>query len=384
MNAPDPIELTQSLVRLNTINPPGHEDQCVELLADLLSPAGFDCRTHNYGPRRTSLVAKIGGKPGHRPLAFTGHMDVVPLGAKAWQHDPFAATIVGDQLLGRGSSDMKSGIAAFVSAAIAGADQWRDGPGLTLILTAGEETGCEGAFDLARTAPELLGKAGALIVGEPTSNEPLLGHKGAYWLKAQASGVTAHGSMPHLGENAIYKLARAALALEDFAFDTPAHPLMGAATLNVGTARGGININSVPDAAELTIDIRTVAEQDHAHIYRCLCNKLGGQIQLSTLLDVGSVYTAPTNAWMQDVFAVCGQHLGSTPVGKTVSYFTDAAALKAPLGAPPIVILGPGEAGMAHQTDEYCLVSRVHQGVAIYRDLITRYVDHANTFSSAS
>ena len=377
MNAPDPIELTQSLVRLNTINPPGHEDQCVELLADLLGPAGFRCETHSYGPRRTSLIAKIGGHPTVAPLAFTGHMDVVPLGAKDWQHDPFAATIVGDQLFGRGSSDMKSGIAAFVSAAIAGAEQWREGPGLTLILTAGEETGCEGAFDMARTSPELLGKAGALIVGEPTSNEPLLGHKGAYWLTAQASGVTAHGSMPHLGENAIYKLARAALALEDFAFDTPAHPLMGQATLNVGTARGGININSVPDAAELTIDIRTVAEQDHQHIYRCLCSKLGAQIKLTTLLDVGSVYTSPDHRWMQDVFEVCGHHLGTQPAEKTVSYFTDAAALKGPLGGPPIVILGPGEASMAHQTDEYCLVSRVHQGVAIYQELITRYHQQA-------
>lgn len=384
MAAIDPIELTQSLVRLNTINPPGQEDQCVELLADVLSAAGFNCATHSYAPRRTSLIARLGDPAAPRPLAFTGHMDVVPLGAKTWQHEPFAATIVGDQLFGRGSSDMKSGIAAFVAAAIEGADRWREGPGLTLILTAGEETGCEGAFDLARTAPELLGKAGALIVGEPTSNEPLLGHKGAYWLKAQASGVTAHGSMPHLGDNAIYTMARAALALENFEFDTPAHALMGAPTLNVGTARGGININSVPDAAEFTIDIRTVANQDHAHIYRCLCNKLGPRIQLSSLLDVGSVYTEPHNAWIQDVFAVCGQHLGAVPPEKTVSYFTDAAALKAPLGAPPIVILGPGEAGMAHQTDEYCLVSRVHQGVAIYRDLIERYYDHANTFSSAS
>ena len=377
----DPVALTQALVRLNTVNPPGHEDQCVELLADLLSDAGFACQTHEFAPRRTSLVARLGGQAGspRAPLAFTGHLDVVPLGNAAWTHDPFGAEIVDGRLYGRGSSDMKSGVAAFVCAAIAHAQRCRDGrfdsvsgPGLSLILTAGEETGCEGAFAMASSpqARELLGSAGALVVAEPTSNAPLLGHKGAFWLAAEASGVTAHGAMPERGDNAIYKIARAALALESFKFDTPAHALMGSPTLNVGTARGGLNINSVPDAAELGIDIRSVAGQSHAQVMQCLCRVLGGQVRLRTLLDVGSVFTEPTDPWMKRVFALCSSRTGHAPALGTVAYFTDAAALRLPLGMPPVVILGPGEPAMAHQTDEYCRVDRIVEAQALFTDLI--------------
>lgn len=117
---------------------------------------------------------------------------------------------------------------------------------LSMIITAGEETGCEGAFGMAVSpqARELLRSAGALVVVEPTSNLPLLAHKGALWLTAEARGITAHGSMPEQGDNAIYKIARAAVALEQFSFESCPHPIMGAATLNVGTVRGGLNIDS--------------------------------------------------------------------------------------------------------------------------------------------
>ena len=372
MTRPDPVELTQALVRIDTVNPPGNEDRCVELLADLLSAAGYACRRHDFAPRRTSLVARIGVESARAPLAFTGHVDVVPLGGAVWKHDPFAADIADGRLYGRGSSDMKSGVAAFTAAAIAQADRLRDGPGASLIITAGEETGCEGAFAMARApeARELLGSAGALVVAEPTGNAPLLGHKGAFWLSAEASGVTAHGSMPERGDNAVYKIARAALALEHFEFETAAHPLMGAPTLNVGTARGGLNINSVPDAAEIGIDIRTVAGQDHAQLLQCLCRVLGPQIRLRPFLDVGSVYTEPDEPWMQRVFALCAARSGHAPAHRTVSYFSDAAALRVPLGMPPIVILGPGEPEMAHQTDEYCRVDRIREATVLYTDLI--------------
>lgn len=373
---PDPIALTQQLVRVNTVNPPGHEDGCIAPLADLLSAAGFACRVHDFAPRRSSLVARIGGRSARDarlPLAFTGHVDVVPLGSAAWQHDPFGAAIVDGRLYGRGSSDMKSGVAALACAAIAQADRLRDGPGLALILTAGEETGCEGAYAMVRDAgaADLLGRAGALVVAEPTANAPLIGHKGAFWLRAQATGTTAHGSMPEQGDNAIYKIARAALALEQFAFETPAHALMGAPTLSVGTARGGLNINSVPDAAELGIDIRSVAGQDHGRLLQCLCTTLGPHIALQPLLDVASVYTPPDDPWMQRVFSICAARQGAMPLPRTVSYFTDAAALRLPLGMPPVLILGPGEPQLAHQTDEHCHVHRITEAVVLYEDLIT-------------
>ena len=377
MTRPDPVALAQALVRIDTVNPPGLEARCIEPLADLLAGAGYDCRTHEFALRRTTLVARIGGRPGaagaDAPLCFTGHVDTVPLGAAPWRRDPFGGEIADGRLHGRGSSDMKAGVAAFVAAAVSRADALRDGPGVLLVVTAAEETGCEGAYALVRSAEgrELLGRAGALVVAEPSDNLPLVGHKGALWLSARATGTTAHGSMPERGDNAIYKIARAALALERHDFATPPHPLMGGPTLNVGTVRGGLNVNSVPDAAELGIDIRTVPGQDHAALLRCLCGVLGPQIALEPTLDVASVWTEPDHPWMRRVHALHAACTGR-PAGppRTVSYFSDAAALRRPLGMPPVVVLGPGDPALAHQTDESCRVDRIVEAEAIYAALI--------------
>ena len=369
----DAVSLTQSLVRIDTVNPPGNEDACIQQLESLLSAAGFACSRSEFAARRTSLLARIGAGAGeHAALCFTGHVDVVPLGSAQWKHDPFGGEIVDGQLFGRGSSDMKSGVAAFVAAAVSLAPMLRESRGLSMVLTAGEETGCEGAFHLVAD-PAMrgrLGSAEALLVGEPTGNRPLIGHKGAFWLSASATGKTAHGSMPQSGDNAIYKIARAALALEHLDFGVPAHPLMGAPTMNVGTVHGGLNINSVPDSAQLAIDIRTIAGQDHEQVMRCVCQALGPQIGLKKLLDVASVYTQPDDPWVAHVYELCQRHTGETAAPATVSYFSDAAALRDPLGGPPTIILGPGEAAMAHQTDEYCRVDRILQAQAIYADII--------------
>jgi len=372
----DAVALTQTLIRMNTINPPGNEDQCCDYLSGLLAAAGFSCESYEFAPRRTSLVAKIGGS-GHSqaPLCFTGHVDVVPLGAAPWSCDPFAAEIVDGKLYGRGSSDMKSGVAAFVAAALELSAELHNGPGLVLVITAGEETGCEGAFDLARRhqLEHIMGNAGAIVVAEPTSNYPLVGHKGALWLKASAAGVTAHGSMPQYGDNAIYKAARAVSALEKFEFNSAPHVLMGPATLNVGTIRGGLNINSVPDAAEIGIDIRTIPGVSHPALYGCLCQHLGDDVKLETVLDVESVYTDPADPWIQSIFTVMAPLLGETPNPRSVSYFTDAAALTRAFDGPPTIILGPGESHMAHQTDEYCQVARIEQAVLAYQQIIRNW-----------
>ena len=111
------VELTQDLVRFNTINPPGVERACAETLAALLKEGGFTVDVVPFGDGRAQIVARIGGASGKLPIGFTGHLDTVPLGAQPWSVDPHAGAIVDGKLYGRGSSDMKSGVAAFVVAA---------------------------------------------------------------------------------------------------------------------------------------------------------------------------------------------------------------------------------------------------------------------------
>lgn len=366
------LELTQALVRFDTINPPGNERLCAEHLGSILNDAGFAVSYHEFAETRTSLVARIGGDADAKPLCFTGHIDTVPLGAAPWSVDPFAADIADGKLYGRGTSDMKSGVAAFVVAAIRLARELETGPGMVLIITAGEETGCEGAYHLAGLG-NVLGDAGAIVVAEPSSNLPFIGHKGALWLKAVANGLTAHGSMPELGVNAIYKAARTISQLEDFDFNVARHPVLGKPTLNVGTVHGGMNINSVPDRAEVGIDIRTLPDQDHGDLCAHLSSYLGDDIAVEPVVDVGSVWTDPAEDWMLDVFDVMAEILGKMPEVCAATYFTDAAALTPAYGGPPTVILGPGEAAMAHQTDEYCVVDRIDQAVNAYVEIAKRW-----------
>lgn len=365
----DPIALTRALLRFDTINPPGAEEPCARHAGALLEAAGFHTRYHGFGTGRASLVATLGGDPDLPPICFTGHLDVVPLGARPWTRDPFAGELADGRLYGRGSSDMKCGVAAFVTAAVALAPRLERSPGVTIVLTAGEETGCEGAFDLART-PGALGRAGAIIVAEPTGNQPLVGHKGALWLHACTTGVTAHGSTPHLGDNAVCKAARAISHLEAFRFTAPPHPVMGAATLNVGTVRGGLNINSVPDQAVIGVDIRTVPTRAHGELRADLARALGPGTRLDTVLDLAPVYTDPDTEWVQRVFDLMTPHLGERPRPRVDTAFTDAAALTPAFGGPPTLILGPGEMHLAHQTDEYCVVERVRTAVEAFTDIM--------------
>ncbi|WP_316979437.1 M20/M25/M40 family metallo-hydrolase [Shumkonia mesophila] len=115
-----------------------------------MTDAGFDCALHALDDSRASLIARLGDRKAQRaPLAFTGQIDTVPLGAAPWTQDPFAGDIIDGCLYGRGSSDMKSGLAAFVVAAITEAERIGDGAGVLMAITAGEETGCDGAMALA-------------------------------------------------------------------------------------------------------------------------------------------------------------------------------------------------------------------------------------------
>src|SRR5665213_77690 len=177
----DPVELTRRLIAFDTVNPPGRERACMEFLEELLRAGGFETSLIAMGNERANLIAMSHGAQSSRRLVFTGHIDVVPLGAQQWQHDPFAGEIVDGRLFGRGSSDMKGGVAAFVLAAIAEAGNLAGTAGLTLIITAGEETGCDGARALIGEGR--IETAAALVVAEPTANVPYVGHKGALWLK---------------------------------------------------------------------------------------------------------------------------------------------------------------------------------------------------------
>ncbi len=359
------LELARELVRVDSCNPPGGEAACAELLGRRLEAAGFRIELHPLAPGRPNLVARLPAGDGPT-LCLSGHMDTVPLGEAPWSFDPLGGEIAGGRLLGRGACDMKGGLAALTAAALELARLPRRRGGLLLVFSAGEETGCEGAKRLAAQAG-LLGRAEALLVGEPTGLRPCLGHKGALWFEAHVQGKAAHASMPQAGDNAIYKAARAICALESFEFGVTEHPHLGGPTLNVGTIQGGTKVNMVPDRARFSIDARVLPGQGMEQVQRRLAEHLGPEVELTLLpASAEAVWTRADHPWVGEVCQVLEEVLGREVEPGGLSYFTDASALGRALGGPPVVILGPGEPEMAHQTDESCPVEQIEQAAGAY------------------
>ena len=356
-------DLLAELVRADTVG--GREAELARRCAEILEKAGVEGRLVEWSAEgREQYVARTGGDT---PLTFTGHLDTVPATPSDWSVDPWSADVDGDRMVGRGTSDMKSGVAAIVEAVADHAARSHDCRGVQVVLTAGEETGCTGALQIPG---DLLAAGGPLVVAEPTRNALVPGHKGAHWMHLTATGKAAHGSAPELGDNAAVKVARAAVALHDFE-GWPA-----GVTANVGVLRGGVQTNVVPDAGEIYLDIRSVPSAQGDAIREVVRSVVGDAVRVEDHVVLPPVDTDTSDPFV----ALVGEALGATgldgtPV-ETARYFTDASAL-IPLLADgattPTVILGPGEPEQCHVADEWCSLARVDEAVAVYGELLDRW-----------
>lgn len=370
------LDLLDALVRDRSVAT--GEAGPVRRCAELLDGAGLACELLSWQldgrtqHGREQLVARTPGAAG--PLTLTGHVDTVPADSAAWSFDPWSAGRDGDRVLGRGTSDMKSGVAAVVTAAAAHAARPHHCRGVQVVLTAGEETGCTGALALPAGA---LAPGGPLLVAEPTANRLLPGHKGALWLRLTARGRAAHGSAPELGDNAAVRLARAAVALHDFA-GWPADDRFGPVTANVGRVAGGAQPNVVPDTAELLLDLRTVPGVAYDDLRGEVDRLAGPGVDAADLVALPPVDTPLDDALVALVGdALLAAGLNSDPAAPA-RYFTDASALALLLGAPsgpatPTVVLGPGEPDQCHVVDEWCSARRVEEAVDVYAGILDRW-----------
>lgn len=356
----DALALARRLVRIDTRG--GGERPAADLVADVLDDAGFDVRVDEPLPGRANVVARFGAEP---TITFTGHLDTVPAEESGWSFDPMSGEVRDGRLLGRGSSDMKAGVACQVTAAVRAARERPADTAVQLVLTFGEETGCDGA---ALVDPASLVPADLLLVAEPTGNRPVLGHKGTLWLKVTAHGVSAHGSRPELGRNAIAALAGAAARIHAYD-DWPSSPAYGSATVNVGTFHAGTQPNLVPDHAEMCLDLRTIpgfgSDEAVAEIVR-LC---GDDLHVERLVDLPGVATDPADA--AEVLELLAPGSSARPP-EYATYFTDASVLTERLGGPAVVVYGPGDPEQAHVTDETCSVPAIAESAAALHRLLRR------------
>jgi acetylornithine deacetylase/succinyl-diaminopimelate desuccinylase-like protein len=225
----DATQLLQSLIRLNTVNPPGNERAAIEHLERILTGAGFECELLGAVPERPNLVARLKGKSDGSTLCYLGHVDTVLANAEEWARDPWSGEIADGCLWGRGSLDMKSQVAAEVAAAAGLAREgWRPARGeLLIVAVADEETGGEfGAKWLTETHPEkvrcdmLLNEGGGphFELDGQRYYGVCCAEKGVFRFTVTTDGTAGHASMPKLGDNALLKLGP---VLERFATRQP-------------------------------------------------------------------------------------------------------------------------------------------------------------------
>jgi putative selenium metabolism hydrolase len=372
-------DLLQALVRAPS--PSGRERPAVVALSAAMRDLDFDeVRIDDAG--NAIGILRRGAGP---TLVLNGHIDTVPTGDRdRWPVDPLAAEIVDGHLWGRGSVDMKGALAAMVIGARQAAD---DGIAGTVVVAAmvQEEVGGLGARWFGeRTEADLV------ILGEPSDLEIKLGHRGRIELTVELPGKIAHAAKAHLGENALLRAARYALALE--ALDLPHDPFLGTSSATLTQLRGypvdGANV--VPGRAELTIDYRNVAGDDPEQV-RARLQSLDAEARISVRDEVarsedGAVerryprinpaYLSdphhPAVAWVERTLAeVSGR---STPIGSW--WFATDAPFLARIGAP-VIGYGPGNPELAHTTREALPLGSLLEAVRGYRRLTTRFLQGA-------
>lgn len=370
------VALLLWMLRHETSAQEGREEGFVRELARYLAERGIASRVIRGDSGRANLVARLdSGKPGPH-LVFCGHCDTVPLGGQPWRRAPFGGEIDDGRIYGRGSSDMKGGLAALVSGFLdlAAMPGWVGR--LSLAVTYGEETGSEGARLMAGDGS--LGPFDAMIIAEPTRNRPVRSHKGAFWLRAVASGRSGHGSMPEMGVNALDLLSRLAHELRGIEALGRTDPLLGRPTVCLTRMEGGTQVNVIPDHAVAELDLRSLPGQDHAAILdevRAVASRIeadapGGKIVIEPIHSMPAL-SADAECPLVQAALETRRELGLPEVAAGgASYFTDGSILQN-LGSD-ILILGPGDPGQAHQTDESLDLADLHIARRIYVALARR------------
>jgi acetylornithine deacetylase/succinyl-diaminopimelate desuccinylase-like protein len=264
------------------------------------------------------------------------------------------------RLFGRGACDTKGSVAAMFSA-ILEMTASRQRPESTEIVFAGladEENNQGGSRALVKSKF----KADLAIVGEPTRLQVITAHKGDLWLQLETRGRAAHGSRPDLGRNAVHAMARVVDVLEtDYRefLREKRHPLLGHATINVGTIQGGRQPNIVPDHCVIRIDRRTIPGEKDAAVKRELLEFLRKRGARAGMIDTKGVPSLPleTDAhhpWVRLLMRTAGQ---AKPRG--VDFFSDAGVLAA--GGIPSILFGPGDIAQAHTEEEWIELSQLEQ-----------------------
>ncbi|MBS0661210.1 MAG: M20 family metallopeptidase [Verrucomicrobia bacterium] len=363
----DVVELLRDLVRIPSVNPLSGEDASVS--GEAACARAVAAHLHELGASEVTLPEVLPGRPNvlahfasdgpPKPrLLFAPHLDTVSVSGMSI--DPFGAELRDGKVHGRGSTDTKGTMAAMLRAF------WNV---RELLPRLSHEVWFAGLADEEaenRGAQWLVDQrfaADFAIVGEPTGCDLVHRHKGALWLQLRTQGRAAHAATPERGENAIYTLAAAALAVRDRLIpelSREVDDLLGSATASLGLIRGGRKVNVVPDWAEAELDVRTLPTQQGPQFAERVIGLLRDAVpglEVRVLRSQPPLHTERTHPLIGKLEA-----LGSRCIG--VPWFCDGSVL-ASAGIPAIAA-GPGDIAQAHTADEFLAVDDLRRGEEFY------------------
>jgi acetylornithine deacetylase len=360
--------------------------ELIEFVAQLLRQSGVASQlVHSQDRRKASLLATIG--PLERPGAIlSGHTDVVPIDGQNWTRPAFDATLSDGRLYGRGTTDMKSFVGCAISAAIKASKVRLQAP-LHLALSYDEEVGCIGVRGLLEVMANRIPRQSVCIVGEPTSMQVGLGHKGKVAARVTCLGREGHSAFAPIALNAIHLgcefveavRRQQARIVEDGARD--AEYEIPYTTLHVGTIKAGTVLNVVPNRCELEFEIRNVAADQSEEILGILRTEAAEiSARARVVAQEAGVEVDVTNSYPGIETAV------HAPVVSFVKSLTDEAnTCKLPFGTEaglfrerlgaPTVICGPGSMQQGHIRDEYIEVEQIERCDKMLGRLVGRLTD---------
>ncbi|MGW5160423.1 M20 family metallopeptidase [Nonomuraea wenchangensis] len=387
------VEFTRELVRVPSTNDPGRRERAAaELVADRMRSWGWEPAWYEVEPDRPNVVAVVEGGGGDGPtLMFEGHTDVVTEGdLSEWTVDPFGGELRDGRLWGRGSADMKSGLAAtlYATRALQLAGPF---PGRIKVCALADEEGLMiGAHHFV--AEGLAADVDGAIVAEPEAGEICAVAKGALRLRVDLIGKMAHGAMPQHGRNPIAAAGPLLVGLaelqEELQRRHPAHEHLGEVYVTPTVLRAGSHeqVNVIPATASVFVDVRTVPGVEHQDVadrvaalaaLAARSARDGIAAEVSVLVDRPPVDVPVTDPVVAALAAAHRTVTGEEPVYGGVPGSTDGTVLTH-WGGIPSVVYGPGGKWIAHQADEYVEIEEIVRCTRVFAEAARRFLtgDH--------
>ena len=370
---PDEVrDLLTRMIRSKSLNPPGDVRECANLIAEELKKRGLPAEILEEKPGVANVVSFLQGQAGGKTLIWNGHFDVVPPGEN-WEVDPFGGEFRDGYIYGRGSSDMKSGLAAMIVALTALQKAQSPFKGRIVFQAVGdEETGSEGGTMLM-IRKKIGAEAAYAIVSEPTNLQISIGNRGLRWIEVTVKGRASHAGRPHLGANALQAAARMISGLEKLTFKAR-HPLFEIPTpsLSVTMIQAGTKINIIPERCAFAIDRRmipgetseSVRQEIEEVLQKGLSEGISTEVRITN--EGWDPYALnPDSSLVKGLSRAIKEAGGETPKLKGKAGCTDASHLvhKAQI---PSVCFGPGLEDTAHTANERVALEKVVQAAKIY------------------